>query len=205
MSTLKLARKGFTLIELLVVIAIIGILATLVITQVASAQVRARNSQAQSDISQAGKGVETFKSAQAVDSWGLAGTSATGSVNVLPFNAGLTAVNANAAAILGSSLPGSTDWTNRFQNGLAASTFPTLITKTPSASYRYGFMTDATAGSTGAYCVGTNVVNTSGVTGALGFIIRNGTSINAANAEPNWNTGNATPWAPSTSTATPCN
>lgn len=54
-------RKGFTLIELLVVIAIIGILATLVITQVSGAQLRARNSNAASDVSQMGKAIELYK------------------------------------------------------------------------------------------------------------------------------------------------
>ncbi|CAN5177507.1 hypothetical protein BH11PAT4_BH11PAT4_3220 [soil metagenome] len=54
-------RKGFTLIELLVVIAIIGILATLVITQVSGAQIRARNSNAKSDVNQMGKAIELFK------------------------------------------------------------------------------------------------------------------------------------------------
>ena len=54
-------RKGFTLIELLVVIAIIGILATLVITQLAGARIKARNSSAKSDITEAGKAVEVFK------------------------------------------------------------------------------------------------------------------------------------------------
>ena len=54
-------RSGFTLIELLVVIAIIGILATLVITQLSGARVKARNSSAKSDITEAGKAVEVLK------------------------------------------------------------------------------------------------------------------------------------------------
>ena len=54
-------RRGFTLIELLVVIAIIGILATLVVTQLASARVKARNSSAKSDVTEAGKAVEVYK------------------------------------------------------------------------------------------------------------------------------------------------
>jgi prepilin-type N-terminal cleavage/methylation domain-containing protein len=54
-------RRGFTLIELLVVIAIIGILATLVITQLQSARIKARNASAKSDVTEAGKAIETFK------------------------------------------------------------------------------------------------------------------------------------------------
>ncbi len=56
-----LRRRGFTLIELLVVIAIIGILSTLVVTQLNSARIRARNSQAKNDISEMGKSADLFK------------------------------------------------------------------------------------------------------------------------------------------------
>lgn len=48
-------RKGFTLIELLVVIAIIGILATIIIINVAGARTKAVDSKAFSDLQQSAK------------------------------------------------------------------------------------------------------------------------------------------------------
>ena len=192
-------RKGFTLIELLVVIAIIGILATLVITQVASAQVRARNSQAMSDISQAGKSVETFRSAYSIETWKGNATDARDAINVAPYTNATPPVSVATGANISGTAAATATWAARFTGVTSASTFSILLAKTPGASYRYGYMTDASAGSTGAYCIGTNVVNTSGVTGAVGFMIKNGSSLNAAAAEPSWST-----WAPSYTTATPC-
>ena len=57
---LRSRLRGFTLIELLVVIAIIGILAAIVTTQLAGAQVKARNTRAQNDISEMSKGMSLF-------------------------------------------------------------------------------------------------------------------------------------------------
>jgi type IV pilus assembly protein PilA len=161
-------QKGFTLIELLVVIAIIGILATLVITQVASAQVRARNSSSQSDIAEAGKAVEVWKTTQSSDNVVIKNANTTA--------AAVPAVNLNASTVAGA-------WTTVFSGTEGAGSYGTSITKTPSASYTYGYQTDTTGAN---YCIGTNSVNASGVTGTLGFIINNGSSRNAAAAAPNY-------------------
>jgi prepilin-type N-terminal cleavage/methylation domain-containing protein len=54
---------GFTLIELLVVIAIIGILASIVTTQVQVGRIQARNSSAKTIVVKAAQGVEVYKTA----------------------------------------------------------------------------------------------------------------------------------------------
>lgn len=154
-------RKGFTLIELLVVIAIIGILATLVITQVAGAQVRARNSSAQSDMAQGGKAIEAWKSTNSLDN-PLAATNTT-------YNTGgvaqTTLSNTTAAG----------SWTAFFNTGgTSTSTYPVTISKSPSTNYSYGYVTDAATGAS-YYCLATNVSTSSGVT-ASAFGIVNGSS-----------------------------
>lgn len=59
------AQKGFTLIELLIVIAIIGLLATLAIVSLTTAQQKARDTKRIADIKQLQNAVELFYSEQA--------------------------------------------------------------------------------------------------------------------------------------------
>ena len=126
-------QKGFTLIELLVVIAIIGILATLVITQVAGAQVRARNSSAQSDVTESGKSIEVWKANTFAD------------VVVIK-----NAAN-SAAAVPASNLNGTTPTSWPFTGTeTAATSYGTSLSKSPSTSYTYGYATDAAGNN---YCI----------------------------------------------------
>ena len=59
-STRSLRRGGFTLIELLVVIAIIGILASIVMVSLTSAQVKARDAKRVADIKEIQLALETY-------------------------------------------------------------------------------------------------------------------------------------------------
>ncbi|MBU2577214.1 prepilin-type N-terminal cleavage/methylation domain-containing protein [Patescibacteria group bacterium] len=54
-------KKGFTLIELLVVIAILGILTTLLISNVAGARERARDSKRKADLKEIRNALEMYK------------------------------------------------------------------------------------------------------------------------------------------------
>jgi len=183
-NNLKFGRRAvvlvsaFTLIELLVVIAIIGILATLVITQVAGAQVRARNSSAQSDIAEMGKTVETWRTN-------------TGGDYVVVKNANTTAGSIPASNVNATTL---TSWPFTGTEAAGTSgTYGTSINKTPTSSYTYGYETDA-AGS--HYCAGTNSVNASTVTGTKGFIINDGSSLVAASNTPNYGGASHAPVLP---------
>jgi type IV pilus assembly protein PilA len=159
-------REGFTLIELLVVIAIIGILATLVITQLSGAQTRARNSNAKSDISEAGKAVETWKTTNNTETVFLSGAAST----------------TIAAAVV------SAGWTalfNTVQPAAAPFPYPVRISKSPSSSHTYTYETNTFAASEAAvvtgftagtstatnYCVGTSVVSAGSVSDGAFYIM----------------------------------
>jgi prepilin-type N-terminal cleavage/methylation domain-containing protein len=177
-------QRGFTLIELLVVIAIIGILATLVIIQLGGAQVRARNSNAKSDISQGGKSIETWKTSNGIETVFLgrgAGvvptTTLTGTTNSGEF----TTLFSNAA-------PDATHYAG----------YPLTLTKSPSTSQVYSYMAsayDAAAvdlqkvDATGtAYCLTTSVSTTNNVTDTA-YIINSGSSVTGAAATPTFIAG----------------
>jgi type IV pilus assembly protein PilA len=163
-------RKGFTLIELLVVIAIIGILATLVITQVSGAQIRARNSNAKSDINQMGKAIELFKNSDL-----------NGSATSIAAGADQAQVTLNGAT--------GTSFTTIFSGsqtiGTSTNTLSTygvaiLKTAASSSAYTYTYNTDDGA-ATGkvlqnnaatCYVIFTNAVDTGG-TNILGYKILN--------------------------------
>lgn len=53
-------KKGFTLIELILVVSIIGVLATIIIIQLGSARLRARDARRTGDLKQMGTALELF-------------------------------------------------------------------------------------------------------------------------------------------------
>jgi prepilin-type N-terminal cleavage/methylation domain-containing protein len=148
--------KGFTLIELLIVIAIIGILATLVLAQVASAQIRARNSAAQSDVNQSGKAVETWRTTTGADTVTIS--------MIRPASGNLTSAYINDTLVR-------SGWTSNFNTPTTA--YPVSVTKTPGPSIAYGYQTDAAGNN---YCIATNQGSGSGLVVSTGFAIVNGSS-----------------------------
>lgn len=186
-------RKGFTLIELLVVIAIIGILATLVITNLTSARVKARNANAQSDITEAGKSIEVFRNddlsggknidgATEAAPGGTAFPGGTNAANNAAISMTMAAGAASYSTALGSA--GATfgavfSGTQTFTAGTAQ--YGLNLSKTPGTSYTYTYVDGVSGASTkqqiAATCYGieTTVDNSNGVT-ANAFYIMNGTS-----------------------------
>jgi prepilin-type N-terminal cleavage/methylation domain-containing protein len=145
-------RKGFTLIELLVVIAIIGILATLVITQVSGAQQKARNANAKSDVTQGGKAIELYKNDD---------TNGTGNIVTVSADATLTASTTGGGT---PAIP--TMFTGTFALG---TTYAAGITKSPSSSHIYRYE----VGTQPAYSLWTTVT-----TNDTTFCIKGGVTIN---------------------------
>ncbi len=112
-------RHAFTLIELLVVIAIIGILSTLVVTQLSNTQIKARNAAAQSDVSEMTKSVEAFRTDDASSGMVISNTSA-----------GIDSLNGTSGT-LPQLFTGTQD--------TAATTYAAAVLKTPSFSYTYRY------------------------------------------------------------------
>ncbi len=140
---------AFTLIELLVVIAIIGILITLVVTQLGNSRRRARNAQAQSDISEMGKAVESFRNDDAASD-------------------GVVSNISNSVDSLKGTVwtPGSPPFSG--SQNVSSLTYGVSVLKTPSSAYTYRYVTQpsATAGRSlvsgpagqGAYSLCTTIV-----------------------------------------------
>ncbi len=58
---MNMARKAFTLVELLVVISIIGLLSTIAVASLSSAQMNARNAKRKADLTQISKALELYR------------------------------------------------------------------------------------------------------------------------------------------------
>ena len=171
-------QQGFTLIELLVVIAIIGILATLVITQLGGATTKARNSSAQSDVTEVGKAIAVFANDDAASGRIIASNTAavTSGAATMLLN-GSTAGGAFASYFKGV----------QFVDTTAAgttSTYAVSLAKTPSSLYTYKYFTDISTAIGALTSISspnyTFCSNTQGVTGgaaAGSFLVSNtGTS-----------------------------
>lgn len=120
----KMFKKGFTLIELLVVIAIIGILATIIIINVAGARTKAIDTKAFADLQQAAKtaSICTTNSEAVVkpangDTICTGSTVATGSWPTLSGANGYGSWAYSASGNTAASAAGAADWTLAANDG----------------------------------------------------------------------------------------
>ena len=178
-------QKGFTLIELLVVIAIIGILATLVITQLGGARVKARNATAKSDISEAGKAIEVFKNDDSSNQGALVVDSsyATGVQSSVTESGTFTKLNYIFSGTQTFVPGGATAYSG------AISSYALKLLKSPSANQSYSYYTfngAQTASNLGTmtakcYAIGSTVDSSNGVTDKSVWVV-NGQSIQGISA-----------------------
>ena len=132
--------RGFTLIELLVVIAIIGILATLVITQLAVARTKAHNATVQNDVSEAGKAIETYRNDDAHPDQ-VIGTGTTAGASIFLLAAGAT---------------GSSTIPTYFTGTEGSAAYPLKLVNTATTDYTYRYTASGAA-------LGSGSVSTNGV------------------------------------------
>ena len=174
-------KRGFTLIELLVVIAIIGILAALVVTQLGAARVKARNSSAKSDVTEAGKAIEVFKNDDA---------NSTSAVALSWGGAALTTIGLSTINSAGTMTNHFTSIFNGTES-VASLTYGLSFSQTPGANQTYTYATHgeatvATLSNVGTY--GANFANyvfsttldTADASSTAAFWVANGSSSSGA-------------------------
>ena len=162
-------RRGFTLIELLVVIAIIGIISTLVISQLGNARNQARNARAKNDISQAGVAIEAFK--EGVGDGQIIGNIPTFATVIVD------KVSSSGTNTL-------TDIFTGIESGTSPYTYSVKINSIPSPFYSYGYIAPLTPDSTNStvrplvnptgYIVSTNLQPTTASSGNNYFSLQSG-------------------------------
>jgi len=120
--------RGFTLIELLVVIAIIGILAVLVITNLASARVKARTAASQSDVTGVGQAIEAFKNDDTAADQVIGTAAFATAANDATLN------NTTATTVFAAIFTGTQNATTA-----ASNTYAIKLTKSPSSATTYTY------------------------------------------------------------------